>query len=192
LSVVFYFTEQKIETKEEGMFKRLISRRNQEKKKNAGNMKLARKLLEKDSGRRVFGFPCSPNIQAKVKMLAGRLNVPIFALAEHELELANWLVEKMEQHPEEREHLLQHIREDHIETRTLEMIGRVDPEMANNLDKERSRRWAVDNAVRQIVASFVRRGLKPEEIPGLIDYGFRCRAAMAKGLPIPNNGPPRS
>jgi hypothetical protein len=161
--------------------------KDKKKENNAANLKLAKKLLKKDSGRRVFGFPCSSAIPAQVKILAGKLNVPIFALAEHELDLANGQIAKIVEQPEECEQLIRHIKESHIDIRTIEKISRYDQEIADRLDGERLKRFEEERAVRQIVINFTRNGLKPRELSWLIDYGMRCRIAVASGFPLPKN-----
>ena len=62
--------------------------------------------------------------------------------------------------------------------------------MAERLNVERLRRLDIEKAVRQIVMNYVRKGVSPKEIPGLIDFGMRCSVAIAKGMPIPKDLPP--
>ncbi|OGO22098.1 MAG: hypothetical protein A2144_05940 [Chloroflexi bacterium RBG_16_50_9] len=166
-------------------------RRSKDKRKDSitANAGLAKKIIGKDSGRRTFGFPCSPDIPAQLKMLAGKLNVPIYALAEHSLQLSAALIAKMAEAPEECELLRRHIMDDHVGRRTIEKISQYDEEMADLLDEERHRRFQIEKAVRQIVVDFVRSGLKTQEIPWLIDYGMRCRIAVACGRPVPTDSP---
>jgi hypothetical protein len=165
-------------------------RKSKPRKKNKANAKLAKKLMGKGAGRRIFGFPCSPDIQSQIEILAGQLNVPIYGLVEHMLQLSAGLIGRMVENPEERELLRKHLTETHVEARTVEKITKYDQEMAERLDEERMRRFEVDKAVGQIVMTFVRSGLKPKELPWLIDYGLRCRLAVARGYPIPRTQPP--
>jgi len=144
----------------------------------------------KGSERKIWGFPCSPDIPARMKMLAGRLQVPLYALAEHAFQLSAGLILKMAEETEEREQLTQHILEYHVGMRTIEKIGRLDEEMANILDKERHHRLQIEASVRQIIVTFIRSGLSPQEIAWLIDYGMRCRIAIARGQPVPKDLPP--
>jgi hypothetical protein len=160
------------------------------KETNAANLRLAKKIPGKDSGRRVFGFPCSPDVPANLKVLADQLNVPIFALAEHELELANELIAKIAERPEDREELRKHLVESHIDVRAIEKIGPYNREMADQMVQELRRRFEIDRAARQIVVRFIRVGVKPSEIVWAIDYGIRCRIAVAHGGPIPKDFPP--
>jgi len=156
---------------------------------NPSNARLVKKILKKDPGRRVFGFGCSPDIQAQLKMLAGQLQVPIYALGEHALQLSAGLIAKMAENSEESALLRKHIIEIHVEARTVEKISVYDQDMAERLDAERIRRLEIDKAVHQIVVNFIRAGLKPREIPWLINYGMRCRVAVAQGKPIPKDWP---
>jgi hypothetical protein len=166
-------------------------RKSNDKRKdsNTVNARLVKKILRKDPGRRVFGFGCSPGIQAQLKMLAGHLQVPIYALGEHALQLSAGLIAKMAENSEESTLLRRHIIEIHVEARTVEKISAYDQDMAERLDEERIRRLEIDRAVRHIVVNFVRNGLKPQEIPWCIDYGMRCRLAVAHGKPIPTDLP---
>ena len=164
-------------------------RKRKQKEGNAAKARLARKILRKGSGRRVFGFPCSPDIPARIKILAGKLNIPIYALAEHMLQLSARLVAKMVDNPEDLEQLRLHIIENHVDARTVEKIAEDDEEMAEILEAEIRKRSAEENAVRQIVRNFVRSGIKPKELPWLIDFGMRCRIAVATGNPIPKDWP---
>jgi hypothetical protein len=166
-------------------------RRSKDKRKDSktANARLVKKILKKEPGRRVFGFGCSPDIQARLKMLAGQLHVPIYALGEHALQLSAGLIARMAENSEESALLRRHIIEIHVETRTVEKISVYDQDMAQRLDAERIRRLEIDRAAHQIVVKFLRAGLKPEEIPWCIDYGMRCRLAVAQGKPIPKDWP---
>ncbi len=160
-----------------------------QKGRNTPDKKLAKKLLGKDSGRRTFAFPCSPDIQARIRMLAGQLQVPIYALGEEALQLSAGLITRMAENPEESALLRRHIIEIHVGQRTIEKIGQYDQDMADILDQERHRRFQIDNAVRRIVLNFARAGLKPQEIEWYINYGMRCRIAVAHGQPVPTDSP---
>ena len=76
--------------------------------------KLANKLLHGESGRRVFGFRCVPYIKVELMKLAGQLNVPLFVLSEHAIELGMIQIKESAATPEEREALLNHLTEVHI------------------------------------------------------------------------------
>jgi hypothetical protein len=142
------------------------------------------------SERKVWGFPCSPDIPARMKMLADRLHVPLYALTEHALQLSAGLIAKMAEETEGSEQLRQHIQEYHVGRRTIEKIGRLDEEMADVLDHE-IRRWLqVETSVRHIILKYIRRGLSPRDIAWSIDYGMRCRIAIARGEPVPKDLPP--
>jgi hypothetical protein len=166
-------------------------RRSRDKRKgsNAANARLVKKILGKDPGRRVFGFECSPDIQAQIRVLAGKLQVPIYALVEHALQLSAGLIAKMEENSEESALLRKHIIEIHVEARTIEKISAYDQDMAQRLNEERIRRLEMEKAARQIVMNFIRAGLKPKDISWCIDYGMRCRVAVTQGKPIPKDWP---
>ena len=165
------------------------NKKDKQEERNKANARLVKKIIGKDSGRRTFGFPCSPDIKARFKMLAGQLHVPIYALGEHALQLSAELIAKISEAPKECELLRQHIIDVHVGRRTIEKISRYDEETADLLDEERHRRFQIEKAVRQIVVGFVRSGLKPQEIRWLIDYGMRCRIAVARGRPVPRDLP---
>jgi hypothetical protein len=160
-----------------------------QKNSNKANSRLVKKILNKDHGRRVFGFNCSPGIQAQLKMLAGQLQVPIYALSEHALQLSAGLIAGMADNSDESALLRRHIIETHVEARTLEKISAYDEDMAQRLTAERTQRLEIDRAVYQIVINFTRRGLEPQEIPWLIDYGMRCKLAIMQGRPVPKDWP---
>jgi hypothetical protein len=163
----------------------------QEKEKRA-NEKLVRKVLGKDSGRKVFGFPCSPDIKASLKSLSDQIHVPLFALAEHALQLGAMQLADANNNPEEREVLRRHLTEVHVEMRTIEKVARYDAEAADVLKLERIRRFDIDKATRQLVVKFARWGHKPEELEELILFGHRCRLAIALGWPCPPEISPKS
>jgi hypothetical protein len=159
------------------------------KGRNTADEKLARKSRGNDSGRKTWGFPCSPDIKARMKMLADRLHVPLYALTEHAVQLSAGLIATIAEHPEECELLRQHILDDHVGRRMIEKISRYDQDMADILDEERHRRFQIDNAVRRIVLKFGRAGLTPREIEWYIGYGMRCRIAIGHGQPVPTDSP---
>ena len=167
-----------------------IFKKRKPKQQNAPDVRLAKKLLGKKPGRKVWGFPCAPDIPVRMKVLAGRLNVPIYALTEHALQLTAPLMAKMADNPEECESLRTHILEDHVEKRTIEKISQLDENMAHTLEVERARRLEVYRAARQIVNNCSARGIEPHQIMWAIDYAIRCRLAVAHGQPIPRDGPP--
>jgi hypothetical protein len=167
-----------------------IFKKRKQKQRNAPDVRLAKKLLGKDSGRKVWGFPCSPDIPARMKVLAGRLNVPIYGLTEHALQITAPLMAKMADNPEQFELLRRHLVEGHVERRTIEKISQVDEDMANILDAELGRRLKMDQAARQIVLNCISRGIEPQQIMWAIDYGLKCRLAVAQGRPMPQDRPP--
>ncbi|MFC2072282.1 hypothetical protein ACFLUU_06185 [Chloroflexota bacterium] len=87
--------------------------------------------------------------------------------------------------------LRQHILESHVGQRTIEKISRHDLDMADVLYQERRQRFQIDDTVRKIVVNYIRRGIRPEDIPWLIDYDIRCLAAGKRGQGKPT-GPPRN
>jgi len=142
------------------------------------------------SERKVWGFPCSPDIPARMKMLADRLHVPLYALAEHAFQLSAGPIAKMVEDPEESEQLRKHIQEHHVGRRTIEKIDRLDQEMADVLDQERHRWSQTEAIVRHIIMKYIRQGLSPRVIDWLVGYGMRCRIAIARGQPMPKDLPP--
>jgi hypothetical protein len=104
------------------MFKRSKDKR---KDSNTANARLVKKILKKDPGRRIFGFACSPDIPARLKLLASQLHIPLFALCEHCLQLSAEQIAKMAENPEEREILRMHIIGVHVDARTVEKNKRV-------------------------------------------------------------------
>jgi hypothetical protein len=163
-------------------------KKDQEKEKRA-NEKLVRRVLGKEQGRRVFGFECSPNIQATLKSLSDQIHVPLFALAEHALQLGSIQLEEANNNPDEREELRRHLTEVHVEMRTIEKVDRYDTEAAEVLKMERVRRFHIDKVTRQLVLKYMRLGLKPEELEEMILFGHQCVLAIAQGWPRPPKNP---
>jgi len=152
--------------------------------------KAAKRVLGKDTGRRVFGFACSPDIHARIKMLAGELQVPIFALAEHLVQLSAAQVTKALENSEEMDLLRRHLIEIHVDARTVEKFNWYDEELAKDLNEQRLAKLEIDAEVRRIVARFVRGGMRPQDIPFYLDYGYRCYWAVSRNQPIPRPSAP--
>jgi hypothetical protein len=100
-------------------------------KEKKANERLVRKVLGKDSGRKTWGFPCPPDISARMKMLADQLQVPVYALTEHALQLSVGIIARMSENPEENQLVRQHILEVHVGRRTIEKISKHDNDMAD-------------------------------------------------------------
>jgi hypothetical protein len=164
-----------------------IFKKRKEKRHSTPDEKLARKILGKDSGRKVWGFPCAPDIPARMKMLADKLNVPLYAVAEHALQLSAPLMAKMADDPEECALLRSHIQEDHVEQRTIEKVGRINEDMAKTLQVERTRHLQMDKVARNIVVNYLRKGMTPEQILMCIDYGLRYMAEAINHWPQPGH-----
>ena len=166
-------------------------KKNKNKRKRGGtaNKKLVKKILGKDSKRPIFGFPCSPDIRARFKMLAGQVDVPIYGLGEHALQLVAEVITRMAEDSEQIALLRSHIIESHVAARTIEKITAYDQDMAERLHGELIRRFEIDRAAHEIVVKFLRSGLTPKDISWSIDYGMRCRLAIAQGKPIPKDWP---
>jgi hypothetical protein len=150
----------------------------------------ARKSRGNDSERKIWGFPCAPDIPARMKVLADQLQIPLYALTEHALQLSAGLIARMAEKPEESQLLRQHILDNHVGRRTIEKMSHIDEEMAMILDKEREQRFQIENAVRQIVVKFARRGVEPRDIAWYTGYGLRCFIAVNDGQPVPKDWPP--
>jgi CMP-2-keto-3-deoxyoctulosonic acid synthetase len=170
--------------------KMIFGKKKAKAKDNRSNERLVRKVLGKDTGRKAFGFPCSPDIPARLKAMADRLHVPLYALSEHCLQLGASQLAKTAENTEEAEFLRQHISDIHVGRRTIEKISRYDEEMADVLDRERSKRFQFEQEVRQITMKYYRPGTRPSELSWAIDYGLRCRIAVATGQPLPKDFPP--
>ncbi len=166
--------------------------REKEKKEivQKANEKLIRKVLQKDTGRRVFGFQCSPGIPSSLKLLADQLHVPLFSLAEHALQLGAIQIPKANKNPEEREELRKHLTDVHVGMRTIEKISRYDEEASEILSAERERRNAIDIVARRIAVKYLSYGRKAELVEELIDFGALCMIAVEAGWPAPPNVAP--
>ena len=169
------------------MFGKRKRKENEDQKKE----RLLKKALGKGGGRRAFGFQCSPGIAASLKIQSEQIHVPLFALAEHALELGYIQIQDAANNPEEYELLRQHLVEVHVATRTFEKIARYDEDAASQLRMERLRRFNIDKAVRQLAIRFISHGLSADELQELILLGMRCKSAAAQGWPMPPDIAPR-
>ena len=147
--------------------------------------RIAKKILGKDTGRRVFGFACSADIQVKIKMLSGELQIPIFALGEHCLQLGTSSITKAVQNAEERDSLRKHLIERHVDLRTIEKFNWYDEELAQEMREELLSRFEIDRVVHQLVVDFVRKGMNAKYMAYYLDYGYSCFVAYINGRPMP-------
>ena len=147
--------------------------------------------VKRDSGRKVFGFRCSPNIKATLVKDADALHVDIYALSEHCLQLGALQLQQARRDPEEEEELRRHLIEDHIERRTIEKVSRYDEDAGETLARERRRRFEIDKAAHVLVVQFARR-FDPDRIEEILDLGIRTKYAMINGAapppPLPGTG----
>lgn len=120
-----------------------------------------------------------------MKSLTEEINVDLFALTEHAIDLGEMQIEDAIKDPEERELLRRHLVDHHIGPRTSEKIAVYDEHAANALTMERIRRLNIDKAVRQLVVKYLSRGRKLDELEELIIFGARCRWAIRQGWPMP-------
>ena len=141
---------------------------------------LPRKPRRDNSERKIWGFPCAPAIPARMKTLSDQLQVPLYGLVEHALQLSAGLITRMVEVPEENQLLRQHILEVHVGKRAIEKISRIDVDMAEQLDEERQRNFQYESAVRRIVVTFGR-WIKPEYIYFYLVYGIRSYQEDAAG-----------
>jgi len=144
---------------------------------------------KQESGRKVFGFRCSPPIKATLIKVCDALNVNLYALSEHCLQLGAIQLEEACKDPEEREELRRHLIEDHTGRRTIEKVFQYDEEAGEMLSRERRRRFDIDWAARFLVAKFARR-FDLHKIEEIIDLGVRTKYAMiVNGAPPPPHIP---
>ena len=159
------------------------------KKVQKTNERDVRKVLGKDKLRRTFGFLCSPLLQAQLKKLAEALHVPLFATAEHALQLGTGQMTEANDDPEQREELQKHITSVHVGMRTIEKISAYDEEAAGILRTQRLRDFEVERATRQLVMKYARWGCPPEELDDLVLLGRCAKMALRAGWqppPAPN------
>ncbi|MDP2950231.1 MAG: hypothetical protein Q8P22_11915 [Chloroflexota bacterium] len=69
---------------------------------------------ERPRKRTTFGFACDPGISAVVKLLARKLEVPIYPLAEHVLQLGLAQVLALQEDEEFKKALQQHLAHQHL------------------------------------------------------------------------------
>ena len=159
------------------MFQR---RRNQKEKKLSEGKETGQsgegsnRKSRKNDARKVFGFPCSPVIAGRIRMLADRFNVPIFAIAEHALEIACELLDLMLKDPQQSALLRRHVLEGHSAVRTIEKMDAYDQNMADIMQTEWQRRYRIETVAIRLVAKYLGRGVKPEDVEFYIEYGIKA------------------
>jgi hypothetical protein len=163
-----------------------VEKREQEAREQKAKLKIVREITGKSTGRKTLGFKCLPEVRKDLNRLSNNLNIPIFALGEHALELGMWQIERACKEPEEREELRSHLTERHVQERTVEKLDRYDKDASEMLGREMDRRFQLDLAAHRIVMKFSR-WFKPRELEELIDVGYRAKVAMANGWPAPPN-----
>lgn len=144
-----------------------------------------KKLLGTETGRRVFGYQIQPIFHIKMKLLADKLHVPLFALVEHIFEISAIVIEDIFTDSEESNSLQEHIEDIHVKQRTIEKIHKFDEEMATSLAQEIQKQSIEDKVLRTIIKDYIRNGIRARQIPGFIRFGMMCRIAISRGWPDP-------
>jgi hypothetical protein len=105
----------------------------------------------KKPGRKIFGFQCSPDIHVSAKALAKQLNVELYVVGEHAMQLGLIEIAASMKDPEEREILLKHLHEEHTIKRLVESISAHDAEAADYIRAGQARRHHMEQAIRDLV-----------------------------------------
>ncbi len=116
--------------------------------------------------RKVFGFLCDPKLALGVKMLAADLEVPIYPVAEHLLQLGVAQMYPSLEDEEAKKELQDHLISDHLLTSALDEQNEneYDQAAAANATKEQKDRQARIDAAIELVRIFEMQGVSPEKI----------------------------
>ncbi|MCJ7635065.1 hypothetical protein MUP77_22080 [Candidatus Bathyarchaeota archaeon] len=122
----------------------------------------------KEPDRRLFGFRCSPAIKMTAKVLAKKLHVDLYELAEHSIQLGLMDVAAVMKDPKETEMLREHLNEEHVINHLVESVSRYDAEAARYIREGQARRYHKELAVRALVELWARYGLDPRLMEEII------------------------
>jgi hypothetical protein len=84
---------------------------------------------KKPKKRKVFGFLCDPNLARGVKTLARYLEVPIYPLAEHLIQLGAGLVVPALDDEEKKKELQEHLANEHLLVPSFDKDNEYDKEL---------------------------------------------------------------
>jgi hypothetical protein len=115
----------------------------------------------KKPGRKIFGFQCSPDIHANAKVLAKQLNVDLYVVCEHAMQLGLIEIAASMKDSEEREMLLKHLSEEHTIKWLIESVSTYDAQAAVYIRAGQARRHHMDQAIRDLVELWCRYNLDP-------------------------------
>jgi hypothetical protein len=111
--------------------------------------------------RRLFGFRCSPAIHMTAKVLAQKLHVDLYIIAEHALQFGLIDIASALKDPEETESLREHLNEEHVITHLVESVSKYNAEAAGYIRDGQVRRYHKEKALRDLVELWTKYGLDP-------------------------------
>lgn len=113
----------------------------------------------KKTGRRVFGFPCTPGIKMAVLVMARRIGVPNYVLCEHLLQLAVAQISIDLEDPESERELVEHLISNHLLQPALVDNG-YDEDAVEKARKQRLLHLELEKVIRALV-----RMVEEENVP---------------------------
>lgn len=125
--------------------------------------------LEREKpGRKLLAFRCSPAIQITAKVLAQKLHVDLYIVAEHALQLGLIDIASVMKDPEETELLREHLNEEHVITHLVESVSKYDAEAGGYIRDGQARKYHKEKAVRDLIELWARYGLDPRLMKEII------------------------
>ena len=122
----------------------------------------------KRPGHRIFGFQCSPDIQAGAKALAKEMNVDLYVVAEHAIQLGLINISAAIKDPAERETLRVHLHNEHAMKHLIESVSVYDNEAAEYIRAIEIRRHHREQAIRELVELWSRYNLDPRLLKEMV------------------------
>ena len=101
--------------------------------------------------RRIFGFPCSPQISELVRALSSELTLPIYPVAEHCLGLGCEQVLSDFRNEDTRRSCHDHIVEEHFLRPLFHASSQYDLDAAIKIRKRQLAHWELDRFVHELV-----------------------------------------
>jgi len=141
----------------------------------------------KKPDRRLFAFRCSPAIKMTAKVLAKKLHVDLYVMAEHAFQLGLMDIVAAMQDPGETEMLREHLNEEHAINHLVESVSKYDMEAAEYIRDGQARRYHKEQAVRDLVELWARYGLDPRLMKEIILHELERISAIRRSRAAQNH-----
>jgi len=126
----------------------------------------------------VFGFRCSPRIHMAAKMLAKELNVDLYVVAEHAIQLGLMDITTAAKDPGELEMLRVHLNKEHVIEHLVESVSAYDAKAAEYIRNGQSLLHQKEQVVRDLVELCIGYKLDPRWLREIVLHALKRRAAF--------------